>query len=166
MHRKLLPASLLYADGQENIIGRTRIQKLAFLIEMEYQSSQGISMPLNPGSFNFEPYDYGPFSKELYDVLEDMDRQGLIEEDEQEYREGKTRYEYELTEKGKDFVEDQLSTDAAVEILRKASKYKSEYNKVPLPDLIKYVYSEYPEYASESVYWRILVLVHAAAIIT
>lgn len=151
MHRKILPTALLYANDSEPIIGRTRLQKLVFLIEMEFQESEG-QLPLSPNSYNFEPYDYGPFSKELYQDIDSLEEQNLVEELREEYREGEVRYEYNINDKGEEFVENNLSKEETEIVLSLAQEVKDEFNEMDLPDLIKEVYSRYPEYAKNSVY--------------
>lgn len=58
---------------QKPIVGTTRLQKLLFLIEKEFN--------INPenGGFKFEAYKYGPASKGLYDDLDFLTLIGYIE---------------------------------------------------------------------------------------
>ncbi|ELZ05374.1 hypothetical protein C482_02451 [Natrialba chahannaoensis JCM 10990] len=151
MDRKTLPAALLYANEQEHIVGRTRLQKLVFLIEMAFQEEDG-SLPLSPDSYNFEPYDYGPFSKELYDDIDSLKKQDLIREISEEYKEGEVRYVYEIEDQGKQLVENNLDKEEMRAVLRLSSNFKGTFNDDSLPDLIKEVYSRYPKFAENSIY--------------
>lgn len=151
MDRKTLPAALLYANEQEPVIGRTRLQKLVFLMEMNFQEERG-ALPLSPNSYEFEPYDYGPFSKQLYDDVDKLKDQGLIRELKEEYRDGEIRYVYQIEGRGKELIENNLDQKEMREILNTASEFKGRFNADPLPDLIKEVYSRYPKFAENSIY--------------
>jgi uncharacterized protein len=63
---------LLLEAHKSPIVGTTRIQKLLFLIEKEKEI-----IPIDK-SFNFEPYKYGPASKDLYDDLDFLVNLGYI----------------------------------------------------------------------------------------
>jgi uncharacterized protein len=64
---------LLLKLNQKPIVGTTRLQKLLFLIEKEF------NIKVENGGFKFEPYKYGPASKELYDDLDFLTLIGYIE---------------------------------------------------------------------------------------
>jgi uncharacterized protein len=49
-----------------------QVQKLLFLIEKKAGKELG-------HHFNFKPYDYGPFDKDVYRALEILSQQGLVE---------------------------------------------------------------------------------------
>ncbi|MHA1660236.1 MAG: hypothetical protein ACTSUT_14085 [Promethearchaeota archaeon] len=68
---------LLYAYNKTPIKGKTRLQKTAFLFEKEVLKKYR----LNNVEFNFEfePYDYGPFSKKLMDFVDLFKNLNLIE---------------------------------------------------------------------------------------
>lgn len=150
MHRKLLPLALMYANDAETIEGRTRLQKMVFLLEQELKDlSQD---PIDGVDYNFIPYDYGPFSKALYDDMDSMSEEGWVEDSEEKMEDGQVKYDYEITEEGEEFVEDQLLTAEGQLIVDIAKELKREYNDVLLSDLIEEVYSEYPEYAENSVW--------------
>lgn len=150
MHRKLLPIALMYVNGQEPIEGRTRLQKMVFL--MQQKINERALAPLNGHDYEFVPYDYGPFSKELYDDLDTLIAEEFVEDAEEEFAPGKLRYEYYIDSDGNDFVEDQQTSKDAQVIIDLAREIKTEYNDVRLSDLIDDVYSKYPEYAENSIY--------------
>src|SRR5437764_13543901 len=50
-----------------------QVQKLLFLID------RNLSSLLGGPSFDFQPYHYGPFDREVYATLEDLAKQGLVE---------------------------------------------------------------------------------------
>jgi len=150
MHRKLLPLALMYADSQGTIEGRTRLQKMVFLLEQELKEQP--ERPIDGDGYNFIPYDYGPFSRSLYDDIDWMSEEGLVNDSKEEMEDGQVKYNYEITEQGKEFVENQLPTQEGQLISELARNIEGEYNDVLLSNLIEEVYSEYPEYAENSVW--------------
>lgn len=50
-----------------------QVQKMFFLID------ENISADLGGKTFSFEPYDYGPFDKAVYQELSALESQGLVE---------------------------------------------------------------------------------------
>lgn len=150
MHRKLLPLALMYANDKEPIEGRTRLQKMVFLMQQRLEERG--DEPLKSHEYEFFAYDYGPFSKQLYDDLDTLMDQEFIEGEEEELSSGNVKYDYHLKSDGSEFVEHQQGTDDARTILELAQEIKTQYNDMLLSDLIDEVYSEYPEYAENSVY--------------
>lgn len=147
--RKMLPLALLHATEGHQIEGRTRFQKLIFLMQKE-----GELDGLEPtDTYRFEPYDYGPFSSKLYDDLDDHIERGLIADSMEKLDEEEdiVKYEYQLKEDGEEFVEEQLSDNDLQRIVEEAERIVQEYGDVQLPDLIDIVYSKYPDYAENSV---------------
>lgn len=145
--RQLLPLVLLGAEDEESVEGRTRLQKLMFLIQKRMEE-QGDSLDWG---YPFRAYDYGPFAKELYDDLDRLRRRGFIEEREQRLDDDVIQYDYVLTPKGREFVREELEERRPDGLAETAETVKDEFNDVPLQQLIDYVYTEYPEYAENSV---------------
>lgn len=151
MHRKLLPLALMYAENQQPIEGRTRLQKMVFLLqkELENRGKTGVVGE----QYDFVPYDYGPFSKDLYADLDDMLDDHFVNDEEKLLQSGNVKYIYEIQDQGEDLVESQSEQwDEVEEIIQVAREIKDEYNDLLLSNLIEYVYSEYPGYAEKSVF--------------
>lgn len=99
--------------------------------------------------YDFIAYDYGPFAKEIYQDIDSFKRRDLIEESPEILDDGVVTYHFTLTEKGKEFVS---STDFQNdELLAELENKKKKYADKDLENLVEYVYSEYPEYAENSV---------------
>jgi len=151
MHDKtVLPLALLDAAGGR-IKGKTRFQKLAFLANQRLED-KGIS------PYDFVPYDYGPFDKALLDELESLEEEGAVEISKTRTYGGDTRHDYSLTRHGRKRFKNILPDDPETEdehrireIYEVAEDVVSEYNDLPISNLIDYVYEEYPEYAQNSV---------------
>ena len=151
MHRKLLPLALMDAKDGEPIEGRTRLQKMVFLLqkELEQREQFGGTVP----TYDFIPYDYGPFSRDLYDDLDAMIDQQFVDDAEEPLQSGKVKYIYEIEDDGQELVKSEVKRwEEVQEVLNVAREVKREYNDMLLSDLIEFVYSEYPDYAERSVY--------------
>jgi len=142
--RQLLPLALLYANNEQEIHGRTRLQKLVFLMQEEFEDNN------LPGTYNYIPYDYGPFAKKLYADLDYLKDRGYIRESTETIEDGKVQYNYQLTPEGREHLEQQPANKVN-QILDLAEPIKQEFNRVSLPELLDYVYAKYPDYAENSV---------------
>lgn len=179
-NRKDILLLLLYSPGKtdrvnEPIIGRTRIVKMIFLFKEEAFEIFKKGIDINEENFYiFFPWDFGPFSKEVYDDLtffiyrkfidqKDAEEEALPESaaewenwltlsspDSSE----ENLYEYDeqifsLSKKGEEFARrlyDQLSTEQK----RLLKEFKARTIKVPLRALLKYVYENYENMTSKS----------------
>ena len=131
----VLISLLQYAGG---IQGRTRLQKLVFLLQKEH----GISL-----GYEFRPYNWGPLSFELQNDLNWLVAQGIVTECITEFSEtGGRRYDYLLSEWGKDYfhrvIEPSISKEVKDAILALIRKWGSE----SIQKLLDYVHQKYPEY--------------------
>lgn len=151
--------ALLYSKGThrdyESIRGRTRLEKLLFLLQKE-------GFPIR--DYEFEAYDYGPCAMRLYDDLEVLEAYNLIKmkpwkyEDVIETLESEFHEEpsldrkveiFTLTKKGKekgkkafDFLKPEQQ--------KKIVEIKKQFNSMPLMELLRYIYNKYPNYAKKS----------------
>lgn len=141
---ELIPLFLLKAnDG--SVSGRTRMQKLAFLLDEEELTDYP--------AYDFIKYDYGPFSKQLLEDLERLENHGLVRITEETTFGGHTRYDHQLTEQGENVVDQLLEENEEVrEIMDSAEKVIREYGTLSIRKLIETVYDKYPEYTENSVY--------------
>src|SRR5438105_15267186 len=67
--RELLLAALAAGAGDEHT--PVQIQKLIFLVE------KNLATDLGGAAFAFVPYDYGPFDSSVYEVLRQLESEGL-----------------------------------------------------------------------------------------
>jgi uncharacterized protein YwgA len=141
---QLIPLALLYASGRE-VKGKTRLQKLAFLLDEEELGDQF-------KAYSFKKYDYGPFSKQLLQDTERLKRDGVVEIDKTRTFSGNSRYDYELEEDWIEDVEYLAEDDDISEIFEAAEKIVEKHEGKSIRDLVEYIYNEYPEYEENSVY--------------
>jgi len=137
--------TLLHALGGE-IKGSTRLQKLLFLLEREFDV-------IGDEYYEFKPLHFGPFSWEIIKDTEELQKAGFIDveqevfESEQPFEDGLIRRNYKLSLSGERIAFEifnnlsERNTQALLELRR--------FNGMKLPELVDYVYSKYPEYAHE-----------------
>jgi uncharacterized protein YwgA len=141
----LVPLALLDAMGGE-IEGKTRLQKLAFLLDEE-----GLGEKFD--AYSYRKYDYGPFSKALLEDVEALEDKGLVKILRRQTVAGNKRYDYRLEDAGEEAVSDLSNrTEDISEVFEAARSITSEYGDLPLRDLIERVYEKHPEYTKNSVY--------------
>ena len=144
---------LLGACEGKPIIHKLRLQKLIFLLQKEIIEPGLLS--IIQGSYDFRPYNYGPFSEEVIDDIEFLKDLGLVEVAEKNGSEV-----YKLTNKGKQLFEKILSTFKNDAQFRKAfekiTELKKRWVKEELEKLLKYVYERYPEYTEKSMIKHLL----------
>lgn len=140
---------MTYAMNKEPVEGRTRMQKMLFLLQQEYK--------LCDFQYKYHAYDYGPYSSTLQSDLDQLIEEGLLDEEGEEFQNGKYKYRYLITKKGIRLVESALSDPKnkklqLKQIYRSAEKIKEFANLSSLDNLLKYVYSKHPEYAKFSIF--------------
>jgi hypothetical protein len=117
-----------------------RIMKGMFLLEM----LEG----LGKHSYNFEPYDYGPFSVSLYNDLDLLEGKDLIQ---RVPRPGRNWSYVRVTDEGRSSAES-LKKKAKPKQLALISKVQDEVLDKTFADLLRYIYKKYPKYAGRSVF--------------
>lgn len=126
---------LLNSNDKKSIAGKLCFQKEMFLIVKEICPNLDIEL-------KFQPYHYGPYSKNLADLLNNLSKNSLINIDE-----SSDTCTYSITEKG---VKKISEVNIPWEILEKIKNLKINSNKLGYKGLIRYVYFNYPEYAENS----------------
>jgi hypothetical protein len=168
---------LLYApvgdEARRGIVGRTRLQKLVFVFEKEYYDRFRFAQVVPEESLpQFEPWRFGPFSKQVMSDIQFFKTIGVVDAaesesgpdlaDVEEYSwwleagpsdDEPTEYEgevFSLSRRGEEYVEAKLwpsLNDAQREAL---SALKARFVAAPLYVILQYVYSKFPDYAKRS----------------
>ena len=161
---------LLYAKGSsrkinEEIKGITRMEKLIYLLLKEGGFEEILSKEIK-----FEPYDFGPYSPEIYDLLESLKGMGIVDVREERvsdikdiidiyYAEAQGQIEestdnimeiYSLSKDRGFKIADMLRKRATEDELKAIESIKTKYNNMKLNDLLRYVYKTYPDSAKKS----------------
>jgi hypothetical protein len=134
---------LALSDSSEQL-DPVRLQKGMFLMAQEY--------PLSPGErYEFVPYDYGPFSVDIYRDLDVLYQMGFIECTQTP---GYTWSRYRPTEAG--VGQAQRVVDVMDAQQRKRAVYLQQLKQGVLSltfrQLLQHVYSRYPEFRENSVF--------------
>jgi len=119
-----------------------QVQKTLFLIDKE------ISKLIGGPFFDFQPYDYGPFDKAVYDVLEELTRAGLVEV---EAGPGLRWRRYRLTAGGQ-----REGSEILESLDRRASDYIKKISEfvrsLSFEDLVSAIYKAYPDMKVNSIF--------------
>jgi len=179
-NRKDILLLLLYSPGQgddpnERIAGRTRIVKMMFLFKQEALPHFRRGTAIDEENFyQFFPWDFGPFSQQVYDDLTFFTLRGFIDVSEAEEEglpesaaewhewlstsgigadasEAEEYYEeiFALTLKGTQFAASLYESLSATQ-RRLLKEFKSRLNGTPLRAILRYVYQRYPAMIEES----------------
>jgi uncharacterized protein YwgA len=161
--------ALLYAPGSTNkkgepIKGYTRLEKLLFLLSKETELGQIVDK-----DYEFEPKDYGPCSEEIYDDVEMLKDARILQTDTQpadtelenvDLSESAIEVDdvtaptnkatvFQLTEKGMTIGSKLFQALSKTE-QEKLSWLKTLYNSRPISEVLRYVYTRYPETTTRS----------------
>lgn len=141
MDKKSLVLAVL-SPARGGSFSPVQVQKLFFLID------RNISSRVDGPHFNFEPYDYGPFDKTVYETLDLLSLTGQVETIEQPGRSWKS---YRLTPDGQNTGEEilnSLSVDVRDYLIRLAEFVRS----LSFADLVSAIYKAYPDMKANSVF--------------
>ncbi len=142
MQREHLVLAAL-SPAKRGAFSPVQVQKLLFLIE------ENLSDDVGGKCFDFVPYDYGPFDKDVYKVLEDLKEQGNAEIMDTPWHRPR---EYRLTGQGQGLGDQYLEKifDKAAQdyVVRLVEFVRS----VSFPDLVAAIYREYPDMSINSVF--------------
>ncbi len=144
--------------------GITRLEKLIFLLQRETAFATQTAEP-----FVFEGYHYGPYSPEVYSAVDFLKAMRLVTEqqidvgsgldvseeaealDEEDINQDGPYIErqLQLSEDGR-AVAKVLSTRVNSEGKKALTEIKDRYGTMPLRQLLRYVYSRYPDLTEKS----------------
>lgn len=156
--------------ASEPVEGRTRLQKLLFLVT-QHMRPELVA--------RFEAYDYGPFDDGVLGDVHFLVEEGLVDDGSagslDSSKSSASRAQdvlgwaarraepppvaiesYRLTRKGMEWVDRFFQSDAFGEpqakqrLAEAVADLKQRFGRVPLSELVDYVYGEYPEYTSRS----------------
>jgi uncharacterized protein YwgA/DNA-binding HxlR family transcriptional regulator len=131
--------ALLHAVGGI-VRGSIRLQKLFFLMKRE--------LGIEELPYDFSPYQFGPFSRDILEDAADLENAGLIEVKKEifeptsagDYLVSRT---FSLTSKGSKLAEE--SYNNMPENVKKVLSELEKFNKMELTELLNYVYTKYPK---------------------
>jgi len=122
------------------IYGRTYLQKFFFLMDREKKINYDL---------NFIKYHYGPFSRELRDRLKFLVKEKLIKES-INITQGNIGHCYQLTDSSKIHIKD-IIKNKNKKFVKELETFCRKYEHYSPSELLRLVYSKYPEWAINSV---------------
>lgn len=132
-----------------SIHGITKLQKLLFLVENETQFFEDHGNKL---AFEFTAHKMGPFSKHVYEEIRFLQQLRAIETESMEEEPGDESLAnkiFHITPKGEKIASElcnQLNSEHDEELKALIKKY----NPMELRELLRYIYTEYPNFTTES----------------
>ena len=170
---------LLFLDNQTPIDGAVRLTKMMFLFENEIApvlKTKNIELDNLP---EFFAYNYGPFSKDIYEQLELFSsikfikinnlkaKEELVEVDDwqeqpfenetvesekdAELDEDGKYFQYVIEKMGISFVKERILPNVSNDIIQLLTDFKKKINSLSPKAILKYVYTNYPDYTKNSV---------------
>lgn len=136
---RLLPLAVIRADD-DAVEGITRLQKLVFRTQNDI---------MNSDQYEFEPHDYGPFSKELYNDVDNLVEEDYIKCEIKETSNGNRKKVYSITDEGERILE-RFSGRELERRFDEIRDLKQRDNDKPLLELLSEIYTEHPEMAKNS----------------
>lgn len=169
---------LLYLYEKAPIYGSIRLTKMMFLFNEEISKeikNVGLDCAKLP---HFFEYNYGPFSKDVYEQIElfrgigfinttnvyvkkeemaevdDWEEEAFVDEMSQQdepvlNRDGKYM-KYEITSKGSEYVKERILGYISPEQEDLLTRFKAKIISMPPKQILKYVYKKYPQYTKKS----------------
>jgi uncharacterized protein YwgA len=132
---------LLLVERLGKLKGKTRFQKLVFLIQKEADTNK-----VQASSFDYEIHYYGPYSSELSTTLEKLQTDRLLEEEIEMTPSGYIRYIYLITKKGEKLLSDARKKGlVSSELERIIKKVVEDCGEKQLSDLVSEAYRKYSE---------------------
>lgn len=124
----------------ETPLDRIRLMEALFLFW--YRSGKAIT-----DYFAFEPYLYGPCSFEVYSILDELTREGLLVQPLQPVQQWARYY---LTAKGRQEAEKVIRAHDP-KTIEKINEIAREVSHLGFYELLRKVYTEAPEFAKQSI---------------
>lgn len=119
-----------------------QLQKSLFLLGKQFPDELG------PGFYRFEPYNYGPFSKQVYVDAEELGRDGLVAFTSHS---GGRWLDYVATPAGTRQASD-VGAHAPPNLLAYLARVVNWSSEQSFPNLLRWIYAKYPEYRAKSIF--------------
>lgn len=142
MNRREIVLAALAAGEKEKEFEPVHVQKLLFLVDEE------LGEDVDGPHFDFRPYDYGPFDKAVYEQLEALAEEGLVDIDKNQSTLSKS---YQLTGSGQAAANAILAEieEGDLSFLSLLSDWVRDQS---FSDLVSAIYKSYPEMKENSVF--------------
>jgi len=129
---KIIIYSLGALDGTP-LRSKIKLQKLLFLFSNVFESYKEI--------LEFEPHLFGPYSETINQLLEDLEKLGIIDSDGNKYK---------LTKKGFELFKKLKPNKELMDVI---GDFKQFLNDMTDDELLAFIYVSYPRFIGESAKW-------------
>lgn len=130
----LFPIYMLNVMGNEGIKGKTRFQKIAFLIQEQLQGKIDLEL-------EFEAAPYGPYSFILSESIKNLCNKNLMKEHVIGVK--KTLHVFSLTDDGTKLLKE-YENIIPIEVKKATKNTIKAFGDMPLDELLDFVHEEYP----------------------
>lgn len=142
--------------------GVTRLEKLIFLLERETPASDWMTEKAD-----FRSWRFGPFSSKVYEAADTLAAAGLLSDSSSKASSTEDQWEsvsvlvdegdvdpyttraFALTERGNSYYSALLS-ELPENAERVLADFKQKFARIPLRQLVRYVYERYPQFTDKS----------------
>jgi uncharacterized protein len=135
-------ALIILSLADDGELTPVQVQKALFVLCQEAGDAVGKNF------YKFEPYNYGPFDKDIYVDLENFSKDGLVE---MEKVDGRKWTNYKITDAGRRMAKE-VSSSSDEEIIEYAKNVVDWTKSLSFARLVGAIYKKYPDYAVNSVF--------------
>ncbi|MEX0881579.1 MAG: hypothetical protein WDZ34_01755 [Candidatus Saccharimonadales bacterium] len=132
---------LAIASGKKKGLTPAQLQKSLFLLKQAYPKQTA-------DFYNFQPYNYGPFDKQVYEDADVLAESGYITLDSQEDRAWSL---YRITDNGKEQT-NKITGSADADATKYLDKIVKWVQSLTFEQLIATIYKHFPKYKVNSVF--------------
>ncbi|HTS88698.1 MAG TPA: hypothetical protein VMG41_09420 [Gemmatimonadales bacterium] len=133
---------LLALERSRSGLTPVQLQKVLFLLGERKKAT------VHPGFYRFEPYNYGPFCRQIYN---DADLFALTDFISVDYSRGNSLRRYQLTPEGQQAAQ-HIATRAPQDGLAYLNDVVRWAQSLPFNDLVRAIYEAYPAMRAKSVF--------------
>lgn len=139
MDKKQLTLIIIKFGGEQGLTP-LKLQKGLFLISKKFGNL------IDSDFYDFKPYNYGPFAKEIYQDTNELERENLVKVS----RENKWD-EFSITQKGSIEADKIMAKKLDSQTRENLGKYINWINSLTFNQLTSYIYDNYKEYKVNSI---------------
>lgn len=141
--KKAIPVAILKHTPEKTLHALTRLQNLVFIIQTgDLIGEQPLS---EEQSFTFVPHNYGPYSEELMDWMEQLDRNNMITMETNISPAGNTIHVYHWTDSASEII-DNSAFQPGTDMEERVEKALNQYGSTPILELLDEVNMNHPDY--------------------
>lgn len=131
-----------FGRGQKGTIrGKTRLQKLLFLVQHELKT-KGFK-----GKYSFRPYLYGPYSRQIYTDIKWLKMNKLVETNKDFDEITGLTIEFNITDEGKMKIDNKMESHIYKNVNDIVKNVIERYNDMRTTELVEYTHKQFKNYS-------------------